>query len=88
MRRMVRIDPRLSPWPLLAPVYPPTAHTGNRAAGGLDAVAASATLMGPGRHDRRQRRSAMEYVGGTIIVIIIAFLIYRAIREGKTDDRE
>lgn len=30
----------------------------------------------------------MEYIGGIIIVIIIAFLIYRAVREGRTDDRE
>lgn len=30
----------------------------------------------------------MEYIGGTIIVIIVAFLIYRAVREGKTDDQE
>lgn len=30
----------------------------------------------------------MEYIGSAIIVIIIAFLIYRAVREGKADDQE
>lgn len=30
----------------------------------------------------------MEYIGGIIIVIIVAFLIYRAVREAKSEDQE
>lgn len=30
----------------------------------------------------------MEYIGGIIIVVIVAFLVYRAVREGRSDDQE